>query len=82
MDLLKFPENSLDVLAQFMIGLTIIQEWDIDDGYELVAHLALQSTSIRRLHRGTGSLEKKGEYGLIGKIIDSKAWLCSDDILH
>ena len=36
MDLLKFPENSLDVLAQFMIGLTIIQEWDIDDGYELV----------------------------------------------
>tara|TARA_Y100001968_G_scaffold192776_2_gene176651 strand:+ start:5675 stop:11074 length:5400 start_codon:yes stop_codon:yes gene_type:complete len=36
MDLLKFPQNGLDVLAQFLIGLTIIQEWDIDDGYELV----------------------------------------------
>ena len=36
MDLLKFPENSLDVLAQFLIGLTIIKEWDIDDAYELV----------------------------------------------
>ena len=37
MDLLKFPENSLDVLAQFLIGLTIIKEWDIDDAYELVS---------------------------------------------
>lgn len=36
MDLLKFPENALDVLAQFMIGLTIVSEWDIDDAYELV----------------------------------------------
>ena len=31
MDLLKFPQNCLDVLAQFMIGLTIIREWDIDE---------------------------------------------------
>ena len=37
MDLLKFPENSLDVLAQFLIGLTIIREWDIDEGYDLVS---------------------------------------------
>ena len=36
MDMLKFPENCLDVLAQFTIGLSIIREWDIDDGYELV----------------------------------------------
>ena len=36
MDLLKFPQNSLDVLAQFLIGLTIIREWDIDESYELV----------------------------------------------
>ena len=36
MDLLKFPQNGLDVLAQFLIGLSIIKEWDIDDGYELV----------------------------------------------
>ena len=35
MDLLKFPENCLDVLAQFLIGLSIIKEWDIDDAYEL-----------------------------------------------
>ena len=36
MDLLKFPENCLDVLAQFLIGLTIIREWDIDEAYDLV----------------------------------------------
>ncbi len=36
MDLLKFPENCLDVLAQFVIGLSIIREWDIDEGYALV----------------------------------------------
>ncbi len=36
MDMLKFPENCLDVLAQFAIGLSIIREWDIDEGYELV----------------------------------------------
>ena len=35
MDILKFPENCLDVLAQFLIGLSIIKEWDIDDAYEL-----------------------------------------------
>ena len=35
MDLLKFPENCLDVLAQFLIGLTIIKEWDIDEAFEL-----------------------------------------------
>ena len=37
MDLLRFPENCLDVLAQFLIGLTIIREWDIDEAYELVS---------------------------------------------
>ncbi|HJM13396.1 MAG TPA: DEAD/DEAH box helicase [Candidatus Thalassarchaeaceae archaeon] len=37
MDLLKFPENCLDVLAQFLIGLTIIREWDIDEAYDLVS---------------------------------------------
>ena len=36
MDILKFPENGLDVLAQFLIGLSIIKEWDIDEAYELV----------------------------------------------
>ena len=37
MDILKFPENCLDVLAQFLIGLSIIKEWDIDDAYELAS---------------------------------------------
>ncbi|MDP7002667.1 MAG: DEAD/DEAH box helicase [Candidatus Thalassarchaeaceae archaeon] len=37
MDLLHFPQNCLDVLAQFLIGLTIIREWDIDEAYELVS---------------------------------------------
>ncbi|HJM20029.1 MAG TPA: DEAD/DEAH box helicase, partial [Candidatus Thalassarchaeaceae archaeon] len=36
MDLLSFPENSLDVLAQFMVGLTIVGEQDIDGVYELI----------------------------------------------
>ena len=36
MDILKFPENALDVLAQYLIGLTIVKEWDIDEGYDLV----------------------------------------------
>ena len=36
LDKLSFPENCLDVLAQFAIGLSIIREWDIDEAYELV----------------------------------------------
>jgi len=36
MDLLRFPENSLDVLAQFMVGLTIVGEQDVDDVYKLI----------------------------------------------
>ena len=48
MDLLKFPENSLDVLAQFLIGLTIIKEWDIDDAYDLVT----SSWPYRELPKG------------------------------
>ena len=37
MDQLRFPERCLDVVAQFLIGLVIQQEWDIDEAYELVA---------------------------------------------
>ena len=36
MDQLRFPENCLDVLAQFIIGLTIIGEQDIDEAYALI----------------------------------------------
>lgn len=36
MDLLHFPENALDVLAQFMVGLTIVGEQDIDEVFELI----------------------------------------------
>jgi ATP-dependent Lhr-like helicase len=36
MDLLDFPQNCLDVLAQFLIGLVIINERDIDEAYEVV----------------------------------------------
>jgi len=38
MDLLDFPQNSLDVLAQFLIGLVIINERDIDEAYEIVTN--------------------------------------------
>ncbi len=37
MDILSFPENSLDVLAQFLVGLTIVGEQDIDEVYELIS---------------------------------------------
>ena len=36
MDKLDFPQNCLDVLAQFLIGLVIINERDIDEAYEVV----------------------------------------------
>lgn len=36
MDMLDFPQNCLDVLAQFLIGLVIIDERDIDEAYEIV----------------------------------------------
>ena len=36
MDILRFPQNSLDVLAQFLIGLVIIAEIDIDEAFEVV----------------------------------------------
>tara|TARA_Y100001954_G_scaffold155213_1_gene165010 strand:- start:17036 stop:20041 length:3006 start_codon:yes stop_codon:yes gene_type:complete len=36
MDMLDFPQNCLDVLAQFLIGLVIINERDIDEAFEVV----------------------------------------------
>ncbi|DAC35517.1 MAG TPA: hypothetical protein HA286_05205, partial [Candidatus Poseidoniaceae archaeon] len=33
MDRLSFPQNCLDVVAQFLIGLVIIEELDIDEAY-------------------------------------------------
>ena len=36
MDQLSFPEKCLDVLAQYLIGLVIQEDWDIDDAFELV----------------------------------------------
>ena len=36
MDLLDFPQNCLDVVAQFLIGLVIINERDIDEAFEIV----------------------------------------------
>ena len=36
MDNLDFPQNCLDVLAQFLIGLVIINERDIDEAFEVV----------------------------------------------
>ena len=38
MDLLDFPQNSLDVVAQFMIGLVIINEIDIDEAFEIITN--------------------------------------------
>ena len=37
MDRLDFPENCLDVVAQFLIGLVIINEIDIDEAFEIVS---------------------------------------------
>lgn len=38
MDRLDFPENCLDVVAQFMIGLVIINQLDIDEAYEIIVN--------------------------------------------
>ena len=38
MDKLDFPENCLDVVAQFMIGLVIINEMDIDEAFEVIVN--------------------------------------------
>lgn len=38
MDRLDFPQNCLDVVAQFMIGLVIINELDIDEAYEIIVN--------------------------------------------
>ena len=38
MDLLDFPQNCLDVVAQFMIGLVIINEIDIDEAFEIITN--------------------------------------------
>jgi ATP-dependent Lhr-like helicase len=38
MDRLDFPENCLDVVAQFMIGLVIINDIDIDEAYEVIVN--------------------------------------------
>ena len=37
MDQLSFPEKCLDVLAQFLIGITLQQEWDMDDAFEMIS---------------------------------------------
>ena len=37
MDRLDFPENCLDVVAQFLIGLVIINQIDIDEAFEIVS---------------------------------------------
>ncbi len=36
MDRLTFPQNSLDVMAQFMIGLCINENIDIDEAFEII----------------------------------------------
>ncbi|MDP6889325.1 MAG: DEAD/DEAH box helicase [Candidatus Thalassarchaeaceae archaeon] len=36
MDLLRFPNNCLDVLAQFIIGLTICGEIDMDEAFSII----------------------------------------------
>ena len=38
MDLLDFPQNCLDVVAQFIIGLVIINDLDIDEAFEIIVN--------------------------------------------
>ncbi len=38
MDRLDFPQNCLDVVAQFIIGLVIINELDIDEAFEVIVN--------------------------------------------
>ncbi len=36
LDKVQIPENCLDVLAQFIVGISIIKRWNIDEAYEII----------------------------------------------
>ncbi|MHA1685691.1 MAG: ATP-dependent helicase [Candidatus Heimdallarchaeaceae archaeon] len=35
-DRVQVPKNCLDVLAQFIVGISLVKRWDVDEVYELV----------------------------------------------
>ena len=70
MDRLDFPENCLDVLAQYLIGLVIINDRDIDEAFEIVKSTwSYEIWITMNLSKYWICLMMKEEYGLIGKRI-------------
>ena len=79
MDRLDFPENCLDVVAQFLIGLVIINEIDIDEAFEIVSvHGIIVILSMMISSKFSICLKKSDEFGLIGK----KTPMENEDILE
>ena len=83
MDMLDFPQNCLDVLAQFLIGLVIINERDIDEAFEVVTSTwSYRNLGYDDFIEVIDMLEEEREYGLIGKKTSTERRLFTNDMLH
>lgn len=73
LDALRIPGAPLDVLAQVLLGMSIEQEWPVDEAFELVrragpyGHLA-RTDFDDVLHYLAGHGKVLGPYGTYGKI--------------
>jgi ATP-dependent Lhr-like helicase len=73
LDALRIPGAPLDVLAQVLLGMSIEQEWNVDDAYALVRRAGPYSELSRSdfddvLNYLAGQGKVLGPYGTYGKI--------------
>ena len=73
LDALRIPGAPLDVLAQVLLGMSIEQEWDADEAYELVRRSGPYAALPRSdfddvLQYLSGAGKVLGPYGKYGKI--------------
>ncbi len=73
LDALRIPGAPLDVLAQVLLGMSIEQEWPVDEAFELVKRAGPYQHLPRQdfddvLHYLAGQGKVLGPYGTFGKI--------------
>ncbi len=73
LDALRIPGAPLDVLAQVLLGMSIEQEWDVDEAYQLVRRAGPYANLLRSdfddvLLYLSGQGKVLGPYGTYGKI--------------
>src|SRR5581483_473488 len=73
LDALRIPGAPLDVLAQVLLGMSIEQEWDADEAFELIKGAGPYAALSRKdfddvLHYLSGQGKVLGPYGTYGKI--------------